>query len=43
MGDKSQKAKNRLKKQDTAQKAQKTAAALAKAAPPQAKPPKRGK
>ncbi len=43
MGDKSQKSKDRHKKQDTAQKSQKKADALAKANPAPAKPLKRGK
>ena len=43
MGDKSRKSKERQKKQDTAQKSQKKADALAKANPPPTTPLKRGK
>jgi hypothetical protein len=43
MGDKSPKSKERQKKQDTTQAAQKKAAAIAKATPIPARPPKPGK
>ncbi|XXT15954.1 hypothetical protein WME94_37480 [Sorangium sp. So ce429] len=43
MGDKSPKAKDRQKKQDTAEKNQKKAAAVAKASPAPAAPTKKGK
>jgi hypothetical protein len=43
MGDKSPKAKDRAKKQDTADKNQKKAAAVAKATPPPAGGLKKGK
>ena len=43
MGDKSPKSIQRAKKQDTADKKSKQAAALAKAAPPAQTPPKKGK
>lgn len=43
MGDKSPKALQRTKKQDTADKMSKQAAAIAKAAPPVRPPPKKGK
>jgi hypothetical protein len=43
MGDKSPKSKERQKKQDTAHKDQKKAAAVAKASPSPARPPKAGR
>ena len=43
MGDKSPKSKDRQKKQDTAQKSQKKAAAFAKMSPAPALPRKKGK
>jgi hypothetical protein len=43
MGDKSPKSKERQRKQDTAQKGQKKAAAVAKANPASARPPKGSK